>query len=94
MSTDKVQIGSRVYDMSRGEPAVLPLAAILLTAPLPVRALKNSQDVKKGGDYFVSHILADGRIALIGQPGKFYAMDTFVELLHIVPAAENDNAKK
>lgn len=74
------------------EPAVLPLSAILLDPPLPVRAESGRGGLKKGGEYYMTIVRHDGKVKIMGDnSGTWHDMLNFVEMLHPTPA--NDNAK-
>lgn len=78
--TDKVTIGEYTFLLNEYDPAVLPLSAVHLSRPMPVRALKTHGEVKKGEDYYVIAVYRTGEVSLYGMKA-LHPMDMFVELL-------------
>lgn len=61
------------------EPAVLPLAAVGINPPLPVRALSAKGGLKKGAIYYAMAVHMSGRLSLL--KAGLHPMDNFVEML-------------
>lgn len=68
------------------EPAIFPLAGIAINPPLRVEALNNRGGLKKGTQYMLTAVRADGQVAVMR--GGWHSMDSFVELVHPIPAAK------